>query len=174
MIEIKNFDKYPFVMEEKTYSFQNRKIYRYSKNKELFYLVTPSNDPAMKVKTVDEIRTLIRNRKMIQYTKSDNIFQKINKAWENWSDSWTHDGEQFFADAGTDLRDAPWHHEFGITYKIGYYHGNLVWVSGFQYTPKVCFTKFESIDKRPDWSKSGYTSMSNIKPVYSASKNSYI
>ena len=152
MNQIKNFDQYPFIREAKTKTFQK----------------TP------KVLSLDEAKTLILKGKFVQYKKSSNIYEKINVAWENWSEEWEYDGERFSADYDTDLRDAPWHHEFGIPYKIGYYHGNLVWVSGFQYSPRVCFTRFESIDKRPNWSKQGFTSMRNIKPVYYISQQCYI
>ena len=68
MNQVKNFAKYPFVMEAKTKSFQKRKIYRYSANKELFYLVTPMSfdESESKVKTIDEISSLIRDGKMSQ------------------------------------------------------------------------------------------------------------
>lgn len=174
MNKVKNFDEYPFIREAKTKSFQKLEIYKYSPVSQLFYLVTPTLLNKPKVLCLDEAKTLILKGKFVQYKKSSSIYEKINIAWENWSEEWEHDGERFTADYNTDLRDAPWHHEFGITYKIGYYHGNLVWVSGFQYSPRVCFTKFESIDKKPDWSKQGFTSMRNIKPVYSYSKNCYI
>lgn len=173
-MQIKNFDQYPFIREAKTQSFQKLEIYKYNPVSQLFFLVTPTCLKTPKVLCLDEAKTLILKGKFVQYRKSSKIYEKINIAWENRSEEWEHNGERFAADYNTDLRDAPWHHEFGIAYKIGYYHGNLVWVSGFQYSPKVCFTRFELIDKKPDWSKRGFTSMRNIKPVYSMSKNCYI
>ena len=174
MKNIRNFNEYPFLRENKSKSFQKQKIYKYCPSSQIFFLVTPTFLKTPKVLSLDEVNTLILKGKFTQYKKSSNIYEKINIAWENWSDEWTYNGELFFADSKTDLRDAPWHHEFGIPYKIGYYHGNLVWVSGFQYSPRVCFTRFESIIKKPDWSKLGYTSMRNIKPVYSNKKQCYI
>lgn len=176
MNQVKDFAKYPFVMEAKTKSFQKRKIYRYSTNKELFYLVTPMSfdESESKVKTIDEISSLIRDGKMIQYTKSNNIFEKINKAWENWSDEWIHEGKHFSVTSISDIRDAPWHHGPMAAMKIGYYHGELVWVTGFHYMPRVCYCKFNSIYEKPSWEYVGYTNIRNIKPVYCEETNSYI
>ena len=174
MKTIRNFNEYPFISEAKTKSFQKQKIYKYCPSSQIFFLVTPAFQKTSKVLCLDEAKTFILKGKFVQYKKSSNIYEKINIAWENWSEQWEYNGEEFFVDSSADLRDAPWHHEFGYVCKIGYYHGNLVWVSAFYYAPKVCFTRFVSIDKKPDWSKSGYTSMRNIKPVYSKSKYCYV
>jgi hypothetical protein len=171
-----DFNKYQFVAEKKEGPWKRKiRVWKYSDNSKLFYLVSPpydKNEP--KVQPLDFIETGLRLDKFEKYTKSNNIFEKLNLMWNAFSDTWEYDGKTYFADCDSDLRDAPWHHEFGIPYKIGYYHGKLVWVSGFQYSPKVCFIRFESIDKKPDLSKQGFTSIRNIKPVYSNSKQCYI
>ena len=173
-IKVKPFEKFPFVMEEKSQSFHKQKIYRYSENKKLFYIVTPNNDNNNNIKTVDEISVLIKNGKMIQYTKSNKIFEKINLAWENWNDQWEHNGKTFFVSANTDLIDAPWHYGQMPVAKIGYYHGELVWVTEFQHIPRVCFCRFNDINEAPNWEYSGYTNIRNIKPVFCQETNSYI
>lgn len=174
MNKIKNFDQYPFIREAKTQSFQKLEIYKYNPVSQLFFLVTPTLLKTPKVLCLDEAKTLILKGKFIQCTKSSSIYEKINKSWENWSEEWEYDGKRFTADYNTDLRDAPWHHGPMAAMKIGYYHGKLVWVTGFQYMPRVCYCKFESIYKKPSWEYVGYTNIRNIKPVYCFETNSYI
>lgn len=169
-----DFAKYVFVADKKEGPWKKTRVWRYSDNSKLFYLVSPrynENEPL--VQPLDFIETGLRNGKFEKYTKSSNIFEKLNYAWNAFSDSWIHDGSLYSAACNGDLRDAPWHHG-AVSLKIGYYHGKLVWVSGFQYLPRVCFTKFESLDKMPNWTNCGYTSMKNIKPVYSHKDECYI
>ena len=174
MNQIKNFEQYPFIREAKTQSFQKLEIYKYNPASQLFFLATPTLLKTPKVLCLDEAKTLILKGKFVQYKKSSNIYEKINKSWENWSEDWEYNGQHFSANSISDIRDAPWHHGPMATMKIGYYHGKLVWVTGFQYMPRVCYCKFESIYEKPSWEHVGYTNIRNIKPVYCEETNSYI
>ena len=171
---IRNFDEYPFLRENKSKSFQKQKIYKYCPSSQIFFLVTPAFQKTSKVLCLDEAKTFILKGKFVQYKKSSNIYEKINIAWENWSEQWEYNGEEFFVDSSADLRDAPWHHGPMAAMKIGYYHGELVWVTGFHYMPRVCYCKFNSIYEKPSWEHVGYTNIRNVKPVYCEETNSYI
>lgn len=169
-----DFNKFCFVVEEKYGPFAKRKIYRYVPSQNYFVLVTPNWEYADRRMTLDEIETLIRRKKFIPYTKSDNVFSLINRAWSNYTEEWAFNGKRFVASLIHRINEAPIHETKSCPCRIGYHHGKLVWVSGFQYMPRVCYCPFESIDKKPDWSKVAYTNISNIHPVWCYDTNSFI
>lgn len=173
MIKIKNFEQYPFVREEKSQSFQKRAIYKYSPSSQLFYLVTPNYGKSEKVMSIDEISTLIREHKMVQYKKSENIYQAINRAWENWDEDWEWNGTLYSVNSSNDIDKAPYHEIGHSLYKIGYYHGRMVWVY-MKADCHVCYCKFENINKLPNWAFGGWTNRRNIHPIYNNSTNKYI
>ena len=173
MIEIKDFNQYPFVREAKSKSFQKRAIYRYSSFSEVFYLVTPNYGNVDKVKSIDEIVTLIRQHKMVQYKKSSNIYEAINIAWENWDEDWEWNGTLYSANASKDIEEAPYHEVLGGLCRIGYYHGNMVWVY-MKPNGHVRYCRFFRIDVQPDWSKGGWTNKRNIHPIFNTATGRYI
>lgn len=173
MNKIKDFEQYPYVREEKTYSFQKRAIYRYSPSSKLFYLVTPSNDKNNKVRTVDEISALIRRHKMVQYKKSPNIYQVINKAWENWDEEWEWNGNWYSAGSDINIENAPYHEVLGGLCRIGYYHGRMVWVY-MKPDNHARYCNFVSIDIPPDWRTGGWTNSRNIHAIYNTYTGKYI
>ena len=173
MIQIKNFEQFPYVREEKTQSFQKRAIYKYSPASQLFYLVTPNYGKNEKVMSVEEISALIRNHRMVQYKKSANIYQAINRAWENWSEDYEWNGTMYSVNASNSLEKAPWHDIGHSVLKIGYYHGRIVWAY-VKPDGHVCYCKFEAINKHPDWSIIGWTHERNIHPIYNNSTHQYI
>lgn len=173
MIKVKNFEEYPYVREEKSYSFQKRAIYKYSPASQLFYLVTPTNDKFNKVKTLDEISTLIRQHKVVQYKKTPNIYQAINKAWENWDEDWEYEGCFYSTNSHAPISDAPRHEVQRTICRIGYYHGRMVWVY-MKPDSHVRYCNFISIDVAPDWSTGGWTNKRNIHPIFNNVTNKYI
>jgi len=173
MIEIKNFEKYPFLRESKTKSFQKLEIYKYSPTARLFFLVTPTFLKTPKVLCLDEAKSLVMQGKFVQYKKSSNIYEKINIAWENWSEDWEHDGVFYSANYGTNIDDAPLHDICGYKCRIGYYHGQLVWVHT-RYDDTVRYCRFENVDKVPNWINGGWTRKRNVLPVFDNSKGEYI
>lgn len=173
MIKIRDFEQYPFVREEKSYSFQKRAIYRYSSFTKLFHLVTPNYGKQNTIMSVDEITALIRYHKMIQYKKSQNIYQAINRAWENWDEDWEWNGTYYSANSSNNIVDAPLHDVHKIYYRIGYYHGRIVWVY-VEPDGKARYCKFIDINTPPDWCKGGWTNQRNIHPIFNNSTNQYI
>ena len=169
-----DFTKYKFVVEEKHGPFQKRAVYKYVESKECFILVSPNYMYIDRRKTKDEIETLIRSKKFTPYTKSDNVYRILNRMWENYSEDWTWEGERFCNEPGKSLKESPWHFEVPVSCKIAYHHGRLVWVSGFQYRPRVCYCPFEGFDKHPDWSHCDFTKEHNLSPVYNLSTNKYL
>lgn len=170
-----DFNKFKYVADKKEGPWKKIRIWKYSENAKLFFLVSPRyNKEEPLVQTVDFIETGLRLHRFEKYTASkSNICERLNLMWNSFSDTWEYDGNIYYADCKSDLDVAPWH-EWTVFTKLGYHHGQLVWVSGFQYYPRVCFTKFEGFDKRPDWAYCGYTSVRNIKPVYSEKDKRYI
>ena len=167
-----DFNKFKFIADKKEGPWKKIRIWRYSENRNLFFLASPQydkNEPL--IQTIDFIETGLRLKKFEKYINSDNIHQKLNLMWDNFSDQWEYNGNIYFADKDTNLLDAPVHDNIA---RIGYYHGKIVWVSGFQYMPRVCFTKLNSIDELPDWTKGGYTKIHHIKPIFSHKDNCYI
>lgn len=169
-----DFTKYKFVADRKEGPWKKIRIWKYSEKSQLFYLVSPrykGNENS--VETVDFIETGLRLKNFEKYTACDSIYEKLNYMWNAFSETWQYEGDTYTANCDGDLRDAPWHHG-AVSMKVGYHHGQLVWVSYFQYLPKVCYTLFKGFDTKPDWGHCGYTDIKNIKPVYSWKDQCYI
>lgn len=173
MNQIKNFEQYPFIREAKTQSFQKLEIYKYNPSSQLFFLVTPTLLKKPKVLCLDEVKTLILKGKFVQYKKSSNIYEKINIAWENWSEDWEWNGDLYCANASKDIKEAPYHEVVGGRCRIGYYHGNMVWVY-MKPDGHVRYCRFFRIDVPPDWSKGGWTNKRNIHPIFNTATGRYI
>lgn len=165
--------KYKFVKDD------NNHIWEFRESHQDFLKITPWKKDEDRRKTVDEIDTLIRNKKVIPFNSMKKAKKIANWWWNNIGDvSWEYEGKHYIAKEKSCIHNffsLPYH-KFGFyDYRIVFYDGQIVWANPYHYYPRCVIFKFEGIDKTPKtniWWQ--FTSIKNLHPIWCVETKSYI
>lgn len=184
---VKSFDIFPYAVDK------HDNIWKYT---EAGYFIKVSPWKSGEDRRVNrfEIENLIKNGKLVQYSTKSNVFEKLNKRWDNTIYQWIHDGILYQVELqnknGEDFFKAPVHkfihkykdasgnyREYFNEYRIVFYNGNIYWANSYHYWPQVILWKFESIDKEPNRNLNSYqrwTKGYHVRPIWNTNKQEYI
>lgn len=184
---IKDFKKFPYVCDK------HNNIWKYTDDGH-FLKVSPWNNGEDRRINRFEIEKLIEEGKLTQYTAKSQLFEKLNKRWDDVTSSWTYNGDTFevftLGSDGRDFYKAPLHKfshtytlqngktvEYFSEYRIVFFNGNIYWATPYHYWPQVQLYHFVSENEEPlthlntyfRWVK-GY----HLRPIWSTNKQEYI